>query len=155
MAVKSVKLGPGTLKFGPTTPVQDASSQVQNCVVAFDKDTTDPITVLTGETVAGGTTYTATISGTFVQDLTSAGLVAWSWTNKGTTIAFEFVPNTASAAKVTGTVVIDPIDVGSTEDYGTTMTSDFEWDIVGIPVLAGGTLLMDAESISEPEPVGA
>lgn len=153
MPVKSVKLGPGTLKFGPTTPVQDASAQVQNCVVSWDKDKADDITVLTGEVIGGGVTYTAKLGGTFVQDLATAGLVAWSWTNKGVSFPFEFVPNTANGAKVTGNVIVDPIDVGTTDDYGTTMVSDFEWAIVGIPTMAGGTLLEAATA--EPEPVGA
>lgn len=154
MAVKSVKLGPGTLKFGPTTPTMDASAQVQNCVVGWDKDKADDITVLTGEVVGGGVTYTATLSGTFIQDLSTTGLVPWSWTNKGVSFPFEFVPNTANGAKVTGNVIVDPIDVGTTEDYGTTMASDFEWDIVGIPTMTGGTLL-EADAAAALEPVGA
>lgn len=153
MAVKSVKLGPGTLTFGPVTPTMDATSQVQNCVIGWDKDKQDDITVLSGEVVAGGTTYTATLSGTFLQDLVTGGLVEWSWDNKGTEQAFTFTPNTANGAVVTGTVVVDPIDVGTTDDYGTTMASDFEWDCVGEPTFVGGTPV--GTEARTPEPVGA
>lgn len=156
MPVKSVKLGPGTLTFGPATPTMDASAQVQNCVVGWDKDKADDITVLTGEVVGGGTTYTATLSGTFLQDLATGGLVEWSWDNKGSQQAFTFTPNTANGTVVTGQVIVDPIDVGTTEDYGTTMSSDFEWDCVGEPVYAGGTTLAaEAGAPRQAEPVGA
>jgi hypothetical protein len=50
-------------------------------------------------------------------------------------VDFTFTPNTAAGATVTGIVVIDPLDVGSTEDYGAVMTSDFEWACVGEPTL--------------------
>lgn len=155
MAVKSVKLGPGTLTFGPATPSMDASAQVQNCVVGWSKNKADDITVLTGEVVGGGTTYTATISGTFLQDLATGGLVEWSWENKGLEQPFTFTPNTANGATVTGTVIVDPIDVGTTEDYGTTMASDFEWDCVGEPAYTSGVLLAEAGAPRQPQPVGA
>ena len=152
MAVKSVKLGPGTLMLGDVASQQDASCQLQNGVVAWDKDRADDITVLCGDVVAGGTTYTATFAGTFLQDLgATPGLVEWSWTNKGTEQAFEFVPNTAAGKAVTGVLIVDPIAVGSTDDYGTTMTSDFEWDIVGEPELGTPTVTGAA---AQDEPVG-
>jgi hypothetical protein len=140
MAVSSTKLGPGTLILGETGTTQDASCQMTGAVVAWDKDKADDITVLCGDVVAGGTTYTATLSGTFLQDLAEDdGLVAFTWANKGVETKFVYVPNTVAAATVTGVVVIDPIDVGSTDDYGSTMTSDFEWDCVGEPVLTFGS----------------
>lgn len=139
MTVNTTKLGPGTLTFGSATAdpdFQDASCQLRNGVVAWDKDAEDPFTVLCGDTVAGSVTYTATLSGTMVQDLAEAdGIVAWSWDHKGEEVAFQFTPNTAAARSVTGTVVVDPLAVGSTDDFGATMTSDFEWDCVGEPVL--------------------
>lgn len=92
--------------------------------------------MLCGDVVPGGTTYTASLSGTFLQDLAEQdGLVAFTWANRGTSVPFVFIPNTAAGATVTGTLVIDPLNVGSTDDYGSTMTSDFEWDCVGEPEL--------------------
>lgn len=154
--VKSTKLGPGTLTFGPTATVQDASCQLQNGVVGWDKDKDDDITVLCGDVVAGGTNYTATLSGTFLQDLEdeTTGLVKYSWEHKGETVEFVYTPNTAAGATVTGQVIVDPIDVGSTEDFGATMTSDFEWDCVGEPTLSWAGGAGAAASSSEPEPVG-
>ena len=156
MAVKSTKLGPGTLTLGDVGTLQDASCQLAGAVVGWDKDKADDITVLCGDVVAGGTTYTATLSGTFLQDLEDeAGLVAFTWENRGVSVPFTFTPNTAAGATVTGTVVIDPIDVGSTDDFGSTMTSDFEWDCVGEPALAWGGAAASASRETAVEPVGA
>jgi hypothetical protein len=152
MAVKSTKLGPGTLTLGETGTLQDASCQLTGAVVGWDKDKADDVTVLCGDVVAGGTTYTATLSGNFLQDLEDeAGLVAFTWANKGTEQPFTYTPNTAAGATVTGVVIIDPIDVGSTDDYGSTLASDFEWSCVGEPELAwGGVALAVGEEQSEP-----
>jgi len=142
MAVKSTKLGPGTLTLGPVGTPIDVSCQLTGAVVAWDKDKADDITVLCGDVVAGGTTYSATLSGTFLQDLDDAsGIVGYSWTNKGTQVEFTYTPNTTAGTSVSGTLIVDPIDVGSTDDFGSTMTSDFEWDCVGEPTLTFGTTL--------------
>ena len=148
MTAKTVKLGPGTLKIGPTVSALDVSCQMLNAVVAWEADTEDDLKVLCGDTVPGARTYTSTISGTLLEDLTVDGIVEYSWDNKGTEQQIEYVPNTENAAKVTGTIIIDPLDVGSTEDYGTPMQSDFEWTFVGEPVLAL-TAVFAAESSSE------
>jgi hypothetical protein len=104
MVAKSTRLGPGTLTIGTATPF-DASCQLANGVVAWDKDKDDDIRVLCGDTVPGATTYTSTFSGTFLQDLADeAGLVAYTWEHKGESLPFEFVPNTAAGATVTGTI---------------------------------------------------
>lgn len=146
MPANSTRLGPGTLTIGDTGTPFDASCQLSNGVVAWDKDKDDDIRVLCGDTVAGATTYSSTFSGTFLQDLADeAGLVAYTWENKGLAVPFEFVPNTEAGATVTGTLTIDPLDVGSDGDYGAVMDSDFEWDIVGEPILAWGAPLPDPE----------
>lgn len=132
----TTRLGPGEFTFGPTGTPMDASCQLANAVVAWEKDADDDITTLCGDTAAGSVIYTATISGTLLQDLTEEdGVVAYTWSNKGLAVDFTFTPNTAAGATVTGVVVIDPLDVGSTEDYGAVMTSDFEWACVGEPTL--------------------
>jgi hypothetical protein len=146
MAANSTRLGPGTLTIGDTVTPFDASCQLENGVVAWDKDKDDDIRVLCGDTVAGATTYTSTFSGTFLQDLADeAGLVAFTWEHKGEALPFEFVPNTEAGATVTGTIVVDPLDVGSDDDYGAVMESDFEWDLVGEPLLTWGAAAPDPE----------
>lgn len=132
-----VKLGPGTLTVGETGTVFDASCLVENAAVSWSVDTEDDINVLCGDTVPGARTYTATIAGTFLQDLDSqSGFVAFTWEHKGEKVPILYMPNDDAGAEVTGTVVINPLDVGTTDDYGTVMTSDFEWDFVGEPELS-------------------
>jgi hypothetical protein len=150
MVAKSTRLGPGTLTIGTATPF-DASCQLANGVVAWDKDKDDDIRVLCGDTVPGATTYTSTFSGTFLQDLADeAGLVAYTWEHKGESLPFEYVPNTAAGATVTGTITVDPLDVGSDGDYGEVMEADFEWDLVGEPLLAWPPVVPGAVSDAEP-----
>ena len=152
MPANTTKLGPGTLILGEVGTNQDASCQVTGAVVAWDKNKADDITVLCGDVVGGGTTYTAKLSGTFLQDLADdAGIVAYSWANKGATVPFTYVPSTEAGATVTGNLIIDPIDVGSTDDYGSTMTSDFEWDCVGEPSLTFGDVGGGAQAESQSE----
>lgn len=136
----TTRLGPGEFTFGPTGTPLDASCQLANGTVSWEKDADDDITTLCGDTAAGSVTYTATMSGNLLQDLTEDdGLVAYTWAHKGEAVPFTYIPNSAAGATVTGTLTIDPLDVGSSEDYGAVMTSDFEWSCVGEPELSWGT----------------
>jgi hypothetical protein len=128
MTVQSYKLGPGTLKFGAGLAT-DASCQVVSCeVVAAENVTTgDDVDLLCGEQLLGDetVTFTWTLNANLVQDIAAAGVVAWSWTNKGTEQGFEFIPNTVSARKVTGTINVVPIRIGG--DAKKKNTSDISW----------------------------
>ena len=136
---KSTEFGPGTLVLGEVGTEIDISCQVINAIIEWDKDKDDDVVVLCGDTVAGSTVYSATISGEVFQDVAdSAGLLAKSWSAKGTEITFEFVPNTAAGTSATGTLVLDPIAFGGDEAKAK-MKSDFSWSIVGEPTLTIGT----------------
>jgi hypothetical protein len=128
MTVTSYKMGPGTLKLG-TGGTMDASCQVTSCRVSASEnvDATDAIDVLCGEQVPPDETVTTewTITGTFLQDIAAAGVVAYTWTNKRTWVDFEFIPNTAAARKVTGQCRLIPLDLGG--DAKARPTSDFTW----------------------------
>lgn len=151
--VNTTRLGPGLFTFGPTGTPLDASCQLANAVLEWDKDEDDPIRTLCGDTVAGSTTYSASISGSMLQDLADAdGIVLYTWDHKGETVAFTFTPNTDAGATVTGELVIDPLAVGSSDDYGVVMASDFEWTCVGEPVL---TIPAPPPLDAEPALVGA
>ncbi|HKE75223.1 MAG TPA: hypothetical protein VKB57_16495 [Acidimicrobiales bacterium] len=149
MTASTTPLGPGTLKLGETATALDVSCQLTAAQVEWDKDKEDDETTLCGDVVPGDTTYTATLSGTLYQDLAVAtGVVAYTWENKGQAVPFEFVPNTAAGATVTGTVVVDPITVGG-DEMKAKMTSDFEWDCVGEPDITFGGAAMMAEPDAE------
>ncbi len=132
MPAKVFKLGPGTLKLGPTATALDISCQLTNAVLTPDKDTEDPVTVLCGDTIPGASTYQWKLTGTALVDLSTGGMVEYTWTNQNQVAAFEYVPNTDAGATFTGQVVIDPLAVGG--DSGKNMAQDFEWSCVGTPI---------------------
>ena len=135
MPATYITTGPGTLKFGDTGAggQLDASCQVTSMLVDSETDAEEPINVLCGDSVAGEETTAFTLKATFLQDdLKSSGLTAYTWTNQGKTVAFEFVPNTANAAKVAGRVTIRPMPIGG--EVKKRNTHDIEWAIEGTPV---------------------
>ena len=136
MTVNSFKMGPGTLKLG-TGGTFDVSAQVTACTVAAAEsvDTDDDVPVLSGEVLAGDETVSLdwTIGGNFVQDIASAGVIAYTWTNASDEVDFEFVPNTVAGRKVSGVCRLVPLSVGG--DVKTKPRSDFEWAVIGTPVL--------------------
>jgi hypothetical protein len=153
MPAKTVKLGPGTLSIGETGTLVDFTCQITGAVVEWSVDVGDDTPVLCGETVPGERTYSSTLSGTLYQDLgDAAGIVAYSWAHKGEEVPFTFVPSTAAADEVSGTVIVDPLSVGG-DTAGENMTSDFEWTIVGEPVLGAGAGAAVGEAEPELEPV--
>lgn len=134
MTISSYKVGPGTLKLG-TGGTKDVSAQLTSCQVnpSEETDSEDAVPVLSGEELAGedNFSYTFTLSGTFLQDLASTGVVAYSWDNMGSIVDFEFIPVTASARAVTGQVRIVPLNIGG--DVKQRATADFEWSCIGTP----------------------
>lgn len=142
MPVKVVRFGPGTLKLG-TAPGTDFSCQVQSLGIDVEKDSGDSITVLCGDMVPGSIAYTYALTGTVLQDLITAGLSEYSWTNAGKTVAFEFVPQTgATTFKATGSIIMDPISIGASDgEYGDVMTSDVEWSCTAKPTIIWATVL--------------
>lgn len=137
MAAKVFKLGPGTLKLGPTATALDISCQLTNAVLTPDKDTEDSVTVLCGDTIPGASTYQWKLTGTALVDLLAGGMVEYTWSNQNKVVAFEFVPNTAAAASFAGELIVDPLAIGG--DSGKNMSQDFEWSLVGAPVPTFGT----------------
>lgn len=135
MATESYKVGPGSLTLG-SGPLA-VSGQFSNVAVNASESvkTTDDIDLLDGSTLDGdeNPSYSFNLTGNLVQDLAAAGVIAWSWDNKGTEEPFVFIPNTAEGRKVTGTLVPVPITVGG--DAKVTATASITWRIVGDPVL--------------------
>lgn len=124
------KLDEGTLKLGAAGPgQQDISCQVTSVVAqgAEVVKTTEAVPVLCGDELPeeDDVTYNWTLAFNVFQDISAAGIVAWSWTNKGTDVPFELVPNVAGARKVTGTVRVAPINIGG--DVRTRPQADNTW----------------------------
>lgn len=132
MTIKSYKVDEGVLTFGVGTPMV-ATAQVTSAAVDFDEEVEDSIFTLSGEELDGVASYPAKLSGTFVQDITEGGLIEWSWENKGTVVAFTYVPSSAAGRSITGDVRVRPLKAGG--DVRTKPTADFEWVCIGDPVL--------------------
>lgn len=137
MPVKSFKLGPGVLTLGEAGTALSIEAQIANARVDWSENvsSTDDLDLLNGETLAGdeNATYRATLAGNLVQDITTGGVVEWSWLNKGTEQAVRFVPSTAEGREVVGVIVPVPLTLGG--DVKTRNRSDFTWRFVGDPEL--------------------
>ena len=130
-APKAHATGPGTLTFGATADKVDFSGQVSSTKIVPDSDADDAIDVLSGDQVPGEIRFSATLEATFLQDFDARGCIAWSWENAGETVEFEFIPATAHGARFTGSVVVQPMEVGG--DVRKKNTSDIKWQTVGLP----------------------
>ena len=132
MAIKSHKLGPGSLTFGEVASEEEFASQLRSASLTPDVEEEDPIPVLSGEEMAGDEDYTWTIGGTILDDYTADSLAVWANTNKGQELPFEFQPNAETGTlKVTGVAKIRPIAIGG--DVKTRNENDFEFKVVGQP----------------------
>lgn len=150
---ETFNLGPGELTIGATGTPIDVSCLVNNAVITSDKDEGDSTTKLCGTVKPGAVTYTYSLSGNVDTDVADpAGLFALSQTAPGTQQDFTFTPSTEAGTVATGKLVIDPLDFGG-DTTGETMTSDFEFTVVGAPVYAFGPEGLDAVAFPETEPL--
>lgn len=147
-------LGPGTLTIGATGTPVDVSCLVNNVTLTSEKDQGDSTTKLCGTVVPGSVSYTFSLAGNVDTDIAdAAGLFALSQTAPGSEQDFVFTPNTDAGTNATGKLIIDPLDFGG-DTTGETMTSDFEFAVVGQPVYEYGTAPAAASSEAEQdEPV--
>ena len=131
-------LGPGTLEIGATGTEIDISCLVNNAVIGADKSQGDTTTKLCGTVKPGAVTYEYTLAGNMDTDVgESAGFFALSQAQAGQELAYTFTPNTEAGTVASGTLIVDPLDFGG-DTSGETMTSDFEFSLVGPPVYAYG-----------------
>jgi hypothetical protein len=145
MTIQSYTMGPGSLSLGTDPSDLDVSCQVKAFKVecAENVKKTDPTPMLCGEdkTTADRVTREWKVTGKILQDLAAAGVVDYTWTNAGDTVAFVFIPSTAKGRKVTGVCRLVPLTVGG--DAGTDPDSDLSWT-------AGGAYDADAGISGDP-----
>ena len=128
-APRAQKLGPGELKIGGDE--LDISCQMTEVKITWDIDEDDAVPVLCGGTMPGDTTYQAKLEGEAYQDLTEGGIVEYTWKNRGEIKSVTFTPTTGKA-KITGSIVIQPLELGG--EVGKKNTSDIELSCAGDPV---------------------
>lgn len=126
---RSQKLGPGELTIGETGSTIDISCQMSEVKITWENDEDDAIHVLCGGIVPGDDTFTATLEGVALQDLTATGIAEFTWTNKGAVMPFRFIPITG--AEVVGEVKVLPIDIGG--EVNKKNTADISWPCIGEP----------------------
>jgi hypothetical protein len=140
MAIQSFKMGPGALTFG-VAGAQNASAQVTKATVECDEavKTTDAIPVLSGDELPQQDEVSLSwkLTGTVIQDIAAADLVAYTWDNASAEVPFKFTPSTAEDRAVSGTVRIVPLSLGG--DVNARNTSDLSWAIIGTPDLDDAT----------------
>ena len=134
MTIETTTVGPGTITVGETGTEVDFSAQILAARVSWSVNREDSRRVLNGEILPGRVTRTAAVSCTILQDIAQAsGIVRFSWANRGQELPFVYVPATDAGVHVTGTVTVEPIDVGG--DVDADAESEFEWQFVGEPDL--------------------
>lgn len=133
-----VPLGPGSLHIGLTGTLLDVSCNINSCTIAAEKTEGDSSTKLCGTVVPGAVSYSYGMAGNVDTDIGLAtGFFALSQDHAGESVDFEYTPNTGAVTKAVGTLIIDPLDFGG-DETGATMTSDFDFTIVGTPTYTYG-----------------
>jgi hypothetical protein len=133
MTVQAQAMGPGVFTIGGIGTPLDLTAQVTALKVTPSVEAEDSLPTLSGETLAGERNYSWMVSGTLIQDLTEDGMFDYTWTNAGDQVPFTFTPSTDAGRTVTGTLIVDPLELGG--DVKKKNTTDFEWAVVGQPVL--------------------
>ena len=149
-------LGPGVLKIGATGTEIDVSCNINNAVIAASKNQGDNVTKLCGTVVPGSVTYDYTLGGNIDTDIGEAtGFFALTQSAPGSQQDYTYTPNTDAGTIAVGKCIIDPLDFGG-DTTTETMTSDFEFALVGAPTYTyGGGAVADSESADTSEDVYA
>jgi len=131
-------LGPGILHIGETATPHDVSCLVNNAVISADKSQADSTTKLCGTVRPGAVTYEYSLAGNMDTDIMEDdGFFALSQSAAGTELPYTFTPNDDAGTSAAGTLIVAPLDFGG-DTSGETMTSDFEFSLVGPPTYTFG-----------------
>ena len=134
MPVAAQTMGPGVFTIGSVGTPLDLTAQVTSLKVTPSTESGDSVPTLSGETLDAEETTSWALSGSMIQDLTEDGMYDYTWNNAGDVVPFTFTPSTAAGRDITGNVKVRPLEVGG--DVKVKNTVDFEWPIIGTPVLS-------------------
>lgn len=134
MPIKTYTVDQGVLSVGSAGSLLDMTAQVRSVSVEFSEDVGDDRPTLSGDVLAGKATYPATVTGTVIQDLSEDGVVEYTWTNRGRVVPFTLVPSNTAQRSISGNLRIAPLNVGG-EAGEEGPEADFEWAVIGDPVL--------------------
>jgi hypothetical protein len=106
-------------------------------------DDGDAVETLCGDTIPAGKKESWVVAGTAIQDFDDPeGFLAYCFENRMLTVPFEWEPNITGAPKWSGNVVVVALEEGG--DVNTRITTDFEFDVSGIPLREYAGPLADA-----------
>ncbi|MDN5666942.1 MAG: hypothetical protein L0G87_00935 [Renibacterium salmoninarum] len=138
MPIQYTTIGPGKLTIGSDTALTRFESQCTSCKWVPDVKKGDKITVLSGEQVPGKRTESSTLEGSFLQDFgKTKSTTEWLFQNRGLTMPFYYQPNNKDAKAISGSLVVEAIDIGG--DVEDNPTSDFKFEIIGAPSIIPAT----------------
>jgi hypothetical protein len=135
MAITESRLKTGVLTFGGdgVTPGTSFACQASNVHVtpSYDDDG-DALETLCGDKIPAGKKEHWIIGGTSVQDFDDPeGFLTFCFDNRMMTVPFSWTPNAGGAPTWTGDCVIVAVEEGG--DVNTRLTTDWEFDVSGIP----------------------
>ena len=154
MAVKSHKLGPGSLTFGETGTPVEWNTRTRSVVLEPEYDEEDPIPVLSGDELAGDGTESYSLTGTLLQDYDADSLLVYCHTHAGQTVPFRFTPDNDKALTAVGEVKIRRVPIGG--EAKERAESDFEFPGVGMYELVNTddeTVLTWGAEVEDSDPV--
>lgn len=132
MTVNVSPVGPGTLTIGATDALTSFSSQIRSARIVPNVDKGDPIDVLSGEQAPGDRTESVQLVISLQSDFGHAeSRTEWLWEHRGEQHPFEYVPNNTLSRKITGTLVVEPIEIGG--DVKSKPAHEVTFDLVGDP----------------------
>jgi hypothetical protein len=129
--------GPGELTIGEVGAEIDISCLINHCILSASPTTANATTKLCGTQKQGATTYSCELKGNIDIDPNTgqSSLFCLSWAEPGTEQPFRFVPDSDNGTSATGTLVIQPLDFGSSGKYGDDLTADFTFQVLWKPVI--------------------
>lgn len=137
MAVKSHRLGPGSLTFGETGTQVEFNTRTRTVAVEPEVDEGDAIPVLSGDELHEDETESYNLTGTILQDYDADSLLVWCHVHAGQTVPFTFTPDNDKALSVTGEVRVRRTSIGG--EAKERAESDFEFPGVGMYDLVDAT----------------
>lgn len=129
MTLVDSRLGPGTLTLGTLT---DAGCQMSNVRLVPSVDETDGTPTLCDPKPAPLMETSWALQGTAIQDWeaeAATGFQEYCRANAGTTVTFEWVPNSDKDVQYSGSVQVRAVEIGG--EVGRQITTDFEFPVVG------------------------
>lgn len=133
MTVNIATVGPGLLTIGSAAALTNFSSQMRSARIVPSVSVGDPIDVLSGETVPGDRTETFALVVSIQSDFGhNDSRVEWLWKERGKTHPFAYIPNNALGRRITGSIIVEPIEIGG--DVKSKPAHEVTMQLVGAPV---------------------